>query len=165
VKMTKKIRKGPVYMPMDVLKIDSNQRYNTKLSDTQTSNMIKFAVTLPKERWAAVQHGVRLLNWPNDPYLRHYGLQVNLNASKVKARVLPSPQVHFGQGSKDAQLKPADMVAGRWRLDGLVKRLVLTYEYTDTYQTQVCREQQGPSDQGLGCLLSPGAGSCTSNAS
>jgi eukaryotic translation initiation factor 2C len=116
--MTKKIRKGPVYMPIDVLKIDANQRYNTKLSDTQTSNMIKFAVTLPKDRWAAVQHGVRLLNWPNDPYLRHYGLQVNSNAAKVKARVLPSPQVHFGPGSKEAQLNPRDMIQGRWRLDG-----------------------------------------------
>lgn len=77
VKMTKKIRGSPVYMPMDVLRIDANQRYNTKLSDTQTSNMIKFAVTLPKDRWAAVQQGVRLLNWANDPYLRHYGLQIS----------------------------------------------------------------------------------------
>jgi eukaryotic translation initiation factor 2C len=132
--MTKKIRKGPVYMPIDVLKIDANQRYNTKLSDTQTSNMIKFAVTLPKERWAAVQQGVRLLNWSNDPYLRHYGLQVNPNPSKVKARVLPSPQVHFGQGSKEAQLKPADMIAGRWRLDGYVRFCALTFGYTDTLQ-------------------------------
>ena len=116
VKMTKKIRKGPVYMPMDVLKIDPNQRYNTKLSDTQTSQMIRFAVTLPKERWTAVQNGVRLLNWANDPYLRHYGLQVNPNAAKVKARILPSPVVHFGVGSKEATIKPQDMIQGRWRL-------------------------------------------------
>jgi len=116
--MTKKIKGGAVYMPMDVLKIDANQRYNTKLSDVQTSNMIKFAVTLPKERWAAVMHGVKLLNWQNDPYLKHYQLQINQVPAKVKARVLPSPAVHFGAGSKEAQLKPADMVAGRWRLDG-----------------------------------------------
>jgi eukaryotic translation initiation factor 2C len=118
VKMTKKIRKEPVFMPMDVLKIDENQRYNTKLSDSQTSNMIKFAVTLPKERWAAVQAGANLLNWPKDPYLKHYGLKVNPTASKVKARVLPSPAVHFGAGSKEATIKPADMIQGRWRLDG-----------------------------------------------
>lgn len=77
VKMTKKIRGQNIYMPMDVLRIDANQRYNTKLSDVQTSNMIKFAVTLPKDRWAAVQQGVRLLNWENDKYLKHYGLQIN----------------------------------------------------------------------------------------
>ncbi|KAF1843981.1 eukaryotic translation initiation factor 2C 2 [Cucurbitaria berberidis CBS 394.84] len=118
VRMTKKIRKGPVYMPIDVLKIDTNQRYNIKLSDTQTSSMIKFAVTLPRDRWAAVQQGVRLLNWPSDPYLRHYGLQVSPNAAKVKARILPSPTVHFGAGSKEPTIKPQDLIAGRWRLDG-----------------------------------------------
>ena len=124
--MTKKIRKEPVYLPMDVLSIDANQRYNTKLSDTQTSAMIKFAVTLPKERWAAVGHGVKLLNWANDPYLRHYGLQVSATPAKVKAKVLPSPVVHFGAGSKEAQLKPQDMIQGRWRLDGPVSSR-LTY--------------------------------------
>ncbi|EMD96783.1 hypothetical protein COCC4DRAFT_142403 [Bipolaris maydis ATCC 48331] len=118
VKMTKKIRGQPVYMPIDVLKIDANQRYNTKLSDTQTSNMIKFAVTLPKERWAAVQHGIRLLDWANDPFLNHYGIKVNPNAAKAQGRVLPSPVVHFGPGSKEATIKPADMIQGRWRLDG-----------------------------------------------
>jgi eukaryotic translation initiation factor 2C len=117
VKMTKKIRGEPVYLPMDVLKIDANQRYNTKLSDVQTSNMIRFAVTLPKDRWAAVQHGVRMLDWENDPYLRHYGLKISPNPAKVKARILPSPTVHFGAGSKEAQLKPQDMIQGRWRLD------------------------------------------------
>jgi eukaryotic translation initiation factor 2C len=82
--MTKKIKGGAVYMPMDVLKIDANQRYNTKLSDTQTSNMIKFAVTLPKERWAAVEQGVRLLDWQNDPYLKHYGLKVRRRLSSSR---------------------------------------------------------------------------------
>ncbi|KAF1840871.1 uncharacterized protein K460DRAFT_410268 [Cucurbitaria berberidis CBS 394.84] len=53
--------------------INENQQYNVKLSETQTSQMIKFAVTLPKERWAAVQAGVRLPDWANDPYLNHYG--------------------------------------------------------------------------------------------
>lgn len=118
VRMTKKIRKEPVYMPMDVLKIDTNQRYNTKLNDRQTAEMIKFAVTLPSARWQAVQQGVRLLNWANDPYLKHYGLQVNPNPAKVKARILPSPTVHFGAGSGKggATIDPKDMMQGRWRL-------------------------------------------------
>ncbi|KAH9862201.1 hypothetical protein IAQ61_010404 [Plenodomus lingam] len=124
VRMTKKIRKEPVYMPIDVLRIDPNQRYNVKLSDTQTSNMIKFAVTLPKDRWAAVQHGVRLLDWANDPYLLHYGLKVNTEAARVKARVLPSPVVKFGAGSKEATINPKDMIQGRWRLDGVSLQLV-----------------------------------------
>ncbi|KAF2871011.1 eukaryotic translation initiation factor 2C 2 [Massariosphaeria phaeospora] len=118
VRMRKMIRGKKVYLPMDVLKIDGNQRYNSKLSDVQTSNMIKFAVTLPKERWAAVMQGVKLLNWSGDRYLSHYGLQINPTASKVKARILPSPAVHFAAGSQQPTIKPADLTAGRWRLDG-----------------------------------------------
>lgn len=47
VKMTKKIRGEPVYLPIDVLRIDVNQRYNTKLSDRQTSEMIKVCSLIP----------------------------------------------------------------------------------------------------------------------
>ncbi|KAF1950228.1 eukaryotic translation initiation factor 2C 2 [Byssothecium circinans] len=118
VKVTKKIRGNPVYLPLDWLRIDQNQRYNVKLSDQQTSQMIRFAVTLPKQRWEAVQAGVRLLDWPNDPYLNHYGLKISAAPAKVKARVLPSPAVHFGAGSREATIKPMDLIAGRWRLDG-----------------------------------------------
>lgn len=116
--MTKKIRGEACYLPMDVLKIETNQRYTPKLSDTQTSQMIRFAVTLPQQRWQAVQQGVKLLNWANDPYLRSYGLRVNPTASKVKARLLPPPTVHFNPNSKDSQIKPQDLLQGRWRLDG-----------------------------------------------
>ncbi len=118
VEVTKKIRGEPVYMPVDVLKIETNQRYNSKLSETQTSQMIKFAVTLPKDRWAAVQQGLKLLNWANDPFLHHYGLQMSTNPAKVKARILPSPTVQFGAGSKEATISPKDLIQGRWRLDG-----------------------------------------------
>ncbi|KAF2278534.1 Piwi-domain-containing protein [Westerdykella ornata] len=118
VKVTKKIRKNDVFLPMEYLKIDENQRYNTKLSDTQTSAMIKFAVTLPRDRMKAIEYGVRLLNWAQDPYLLHYGLKVSPTQSKVNARVLPSPAVGFGPISKPSTVEARDLVAGRWRLDG-----------------------------------------------
>ena len=117
VRMTKTIRGGAVYMPLDVLKIDENQRYNTKLDDKQTSQMINFAVTVPNVRWQAVMQGVHLLDWPNDQFLRHYGLQISTNPSKVKGRVLPPPTVQFGAG-KDAIVNPSDLVKGRWQLQG-----------------------------------------------
>ena len=118
VKMTKKIAGNPVYLPVDWLRIDENQRYNVKLDDQQTSQMIRFAVTVPRQRWEAVMAGVRLLNWSSDPYLNYYGLKISDQPAKVKARILPPPVVHFGQGSRDTTIKPQDLVAGRWRLDG-----------------------------------------------
>jgi eukaryotic translation initiation factor 2C len=120
VKMTKKIRGKAVYLPIDVLKIDPNQRYNTKLSDKQTSEMIKFAVTVPKDRWAAVMHGVQLLGWQQDKFLNHYGLHINPTPAKVKAVLLPPPKSCFGAKSKQATVDARDLLQGRWRLDGRV---------------------------------------------
>jgi eukaryotic translation initiation factor 2C len=62
--------------------------------------------------------GVGLLNWQNDPYLLHYGLKISNTPSKVKARVLPSPDVQFAAGSQKAKVDTKDLVQGRWRLDG-----------------------------------------------
>lgn len=117
VKVTKKIRGKPVYLPVDVLHIDANQRYNTKLSDHQTSNMIKFAVTLPTQRWAAVEEGVKLLSWPKDPYLEHYGLTISKEPAKVTGHLLPPPSLRFGGKTKDSTVSPRDLLQGRWRLD------------------------------------------------
>jgi len=114
-RMTKKIAGEAVHLPLDVLKIKDNQRYNTKLSDSQTSNMIKFAVTLPKERWAAVQKGVKMLDWAQDRYLQHYGIKISTQPTTVQARELPKPQLTFGG---NATVQERDLVQGRWRLDG-----------------------------------------------
>ncbi len=64
--------KGDVY-PMEVCRIAPDQRYVFKLDDRQTATMIKFAVTPPVERWAAVQHGIKMLDWPEDKFMRNYG--------------------------------------------------------------------------------------------
>lgn len=117
-RMTKKIRGGAVYIPLECLKIDGNQRYNAKLSDVQTSAMIKFAVTLPDVRRQAIENGVRLLDWGNDHNLKHYGIKVNPTPIRAKGRVLPPPQLTFGPPHKPARVEERDLVQGRWRLDG-----------------------------------------------
>ncbi|ORY12741.1 Piwi domain-domain-containing protein [Clohesyomyces aquaticus] len=117
VRMTKKIRGGPVYIPMEYLKIDTNQRYNSKLSERQTSEMIKFAVTLPAQRWQAVEAGVKLLDWPHDKYLNHYGIKISPTPSKVKARQLPYPVITFGGSGAAATVAASDCSYGRWKLE------------------------------------------------
>jgi eukaryotic translation initiation factor 2C len=63
-----------------------------KLSPFQ---MIKFAVTLPDERWKAINHGLGMLNWGADQYLKNYGLKISASPAQVKGRVLPTPEVAF----------------------------------------------------------------------
>jgi eukaryotic translation initiation factor 2C len=57
--------------------------------------MIKFAVTLPKERWEAVEHGMNMLNWERDPYLNNYGLKISSKRAEVKGRLLTAPEPTF----------------------------------------------------------------------
>jgi eukaryotic translation initiation factor 2C len=95
--------------------------------------MIRFAVTRPKERLESIRHGVGMLKWHEDPYLKHFGLQIDPNMTKVSqppaserslltpsqtaARVLPNPEVQFA----GAKLNPG--TSGRWDLRG--KKLLL----------------------------------------
>lgn len=109
VKMT---RGKNTILPMEVLQVKPNQRYMFKLDEKQTSNMIKFAVTPPNERWAAIQQGLGMLDWHNDPVLKVFGLRINPDKTIVSARLLTAPKVQFGQGVATPG------TSGRWDLKG-----------------------------------------------
>ncbi|OQO08033.1 hypothetical protein B0A48_06826 [Cryoendolithus antarcticus] len=109
VKMTR--GKNTIF-PMELCIVKENQRYPFKCDEKQTSEMIKFAVTPPAQRWAAIDHGLKMLDWSNDPVLKHFGLRVNPTKTVVDGRVLTAPVVKYGAG--DA--KPG--TSGRWDLKG-----------------------------------------------
>ncbi|TID14019.1 Piwi-domain-containing protein [Venturia nashicola] len=102
------------YAPIETLLIPQNQRYRLKLDEKQTSGMIKFAVTLPAERWSHIQQGVNMLSWSTDPYLKNYGLKISPTRAEVKGRILPTPEPTFANGKIDARTASS----GRWRIDG-----------------------------------------------
>ena len=108
VQMTKK---GVVY-PMEVLQVVSAQKYNFKLDELQTANMIKFAVSRPDVRRKAIHEGQGWLNWQNDRCLAHFGMKISPNMTRTKARLLPNPKIKFGSGMIDPGTQ------GRWDLRG-----------------------------------------------
>ena len=108
VKTTKK----DVVVPMEFLKIKPNQRCVYKLNEHQTSNMIKFAVTPPDQRWGDICTGLEMLKWDRDPYLKHFDLKIDGKPAEVKAHVLPNPKVQFANGPHNPG------TAGRWDLRG-----------------------------------------------
>ena len=103
---------GSVVIPMELLRVKENQRYPFKCDERQTSNMIKFAVTPPAERWKAVEHGLRMLSWNTDANLQKYGLKITTNKTIVDARVLTAPKVQYGTGVANPG------TSGRWDLKG-----------------------------------------------
>lgn len=74
--------------------------------------MIKFAVSRPQERREAIEKGLTMLDWKNDPFLSNYGLKIDPNMIKTEARILNPPEVQY----KGAIAKPG--FSGRWDLRG-----------------------------------------------
>ncbi|KAK8017428.1 hypothetical protein PG993_013754, partial [Apiospora rasikravindrae] len=98
--------------PMEACRLQPFQRYTYKLDPEQTSKMIKFAVTRPIQRSAAIKNCVTGLHWESDPYFKQYGLQIAQQMLITPARLLQNPEVHFA-GSK---INPG--MTGRWDLRG-----------------------------------------------
>jgi len=113
IRMTKKMRGEPIYFPMEFLQVQPNQRYGTKCSETQTANMIKFAVSPPARRADAINQGKSWLNWGGDKFINNYGLKIDNNQMVTQARILPPPGIRFGKGKIE---QPG--TKGRWDLRG-----------------------------------------------
>jgi len=101
-----------VALPFELCTVKKDQRYGLKLDERQTAKMISFAVTLPPQRWQATENGKKMLNWENDVYLKNYGLVMDAQPTKVKAKVLPNPKVQFASDAANPG------VTGRWDLRG-----------------------------------------------
>ncbi|KAA6409085.1 MAG: eukaryotic translation initiation factor 2c [Lasallia pustulata] len=131
------MKKG-VLLPMEVLVVAPAQRYPYKLNETQTSNMIRFAVTKPSERLTAIEKGLKMLDWENDPAFKHYGLKIQGSMLKTNARLLTNPQVEFGSQNT---VNPG--VSGRWDLKG--RRFLIPGASTDRPLRSwgVCRMNNG----------------------
>ncbi|RDA87368.1 hypothetical protein CP532_6980 [Ophiocordyceps camponoti-leonardi (nom. inval.)] len=100
------------YVPMEFAVLQPMQRYPFKLNPDQTANMIKFAVTRPRERRADIERGVASLRFGQDPYLKEYGVTFESAFAKTEAKLLAPPRVDFSQGNVDPKF------SGRWDLRG-----------------------------------------------
>lgn len=106
VEMTKK----NVKYPLELLHLVPGNKYNAKLDESQTANMIKFAVSPPSVRLQAINEGKSWLSWGQDRYLSHYGLKIDPTPIASNARVLPAPGVRFGNKIEQPGTR------GRWDL-------------------------------------------------
>lgn len=75
--------------------------------------MIKFAVSRPQARREAINKGLVMLDWQQDPFLNNYGLKIDPNMLKTEARILPPPEIAYAKGGI---AKPG--FSGRWDLRG-----------------------------------------------
>ncbi|KAL8688577.1 MAG: hypothetical protein Q9218_005546 [Villophora microphyllina] len=104
--------KKRVVFPMELCNMIPGQRYPYKLNEGQTRNMIKFAATKPDVRQNGILAGTKMLNWGDDPYLKHYKLKIEAAPIVTAARLLDPPVIQMNRDT----IKPG--TRGSWDLRG-----------------------------------------------
>ncbi|XP_050315096.1 protein argonaute-2 isoform X3 [Anthonomus grandis grandis] len=84
------------YLPLEVCNIVAGQRCIKKLTDMQTSTMIKATARSAPDREREINNLVRRADFNNDEYVQEFGLTISTSMMEVRGRVLPAPKLQYG---------------------------------------------------------------------
>ncbi|XP_029634731.1 protein argonaute-2-like [Octopus sinensis] len=88
------------YLPLEVCNIVGGQRCIKKLTEMQTSTMIKETARSAPNRERDINSLVSKANFSEDPYLQQFGVQVNPKMVEVEGRVIDAPKIQYGGRTK-----------------------------------------------------------------
>ncbi|KAF7632951.1 hypothetical protein Mgra_00007654 [Meloidogyne graminicola] len=92
------------YLPLEVCEIVSGQRCIKKLSDIQTSTMIKVTARNAPDREKEISALVKRADFVHDPFAQEFGISITPNMTEVKGRVLSAPKLLYGGRNKATAL-------------------------------------------------------------
>lgn len=101
-----------VIFPLEILFVRHLQRWPHKLDERMTADMIKWTAVKPTGRLEAILNCHKILDHAKDPNLVNYGMKIGSSMIKTKARLLPNPEIQFGN------VKHNPGTTGRWDLRG-----------------------------------------------
>lgn len=101
-------------VPMELCSLVQGQLSRRKLTDRQTTEMIRHSVIAPVERKRRILKAVQDMQLDRDPYATNYGVRIASDQmTQMMTRVMPAPTLQYGQG------KTVVPVNGGWNLRGL----------------------------------------------
>ncbi|XP_060077961.1 protein argonaute-2-like isoform X3 [Ylistrum balloti] len=103
------------YLPLEVCNVVGGQRCIKKLTDMQTSTMIKATARSAPDREKEINNLVRKANFNADPYLQMFGISIQTQMAEVQGRVLMPPKIQYGGRQTKAQAVPNQ---GVWDMRG-----------------------------------------------
>ncbi|XP_039253846.2 protein argonaute-2-like [Styela clava] len=105
------------YLPIEVCNIVAGQRCIKKLTDIQTSTMIKATARSAPDRENEIANLVKKAQFNRDPYVKEFGIQVIDEMTEVRGRVLPPPKIQYG-GDQFENRMQATPNQGVWDMRG-----------------------------------------------
>lgn len=106
------------YLPIEVCNVVPGQRCIKKLTDSQTSTMIKATARSAPDREREITDLVSNAGFNNDPYVREFGIEVIDVMTEVRGRVLPAPRLQYGGVNRTQLQVQAIPNQGVWDMRG-----------------------------------------------
>jgi hypothetical protein len=101
--------------PMECLAVEPNQLFLDSLNAIQTTKMIEGTRQTPQFSRVDILRAVKkTIEYPKNEYMKSFGMKVDLNMMKIKARILPAPKVLLSRNDVKVSL-----VEGCWTMMGL----------------------------------------------
>ncbi|KAG7278782.1 hypothetical protein CRUP_019088 [Coryphaenoides rupestris] len=97
------------YLPLEVCNIVAGQRCIKKLTDNQTSTMIKATARSAPDRQEEISRLVRSANYEADPFVQEFQFRVRDEMAQVTGRVLPAPMLQYGGRVSAEHFMPQQM--------------------------------------------------------
>ncbi|KAG8735364.1 hypothetical protein FRC10_010683 [Ceratobasidium sp. 414] len=102
-----------VPFPIELCRIIPGQLMRKQLPHQLTSSVLSFSTKVPDQRLNSIVAGHSVLQYGQSGYMHEFGMTVSQTPESCLARVLPTPALNYGAGSKRKQIKPAN---GSWNL-------------------------------------------------
>ncbi|KAL3320560.1 argonaute 1 [Cichlidogyrus casuarinus] len=102
------------YLPLEVCCMVPGQRCIKKLTDLQTSTMIKATARSAPLREQEINNLVKKANFNSDQHLQAFHISVNPKMARIPGRVIQAPKIQYG-GRNRAQATPQQ---GVWDMRG-----------------------------------------------
>ncbi|XP_067127263.1 LOW QUALITY PROTEIN: protein argonaute-4-like [Centruroides vittatus] len=87
--------KKAVYLPMEVCNVVEGQHYNKKLTEKQSSDLIRYTACHPADRFNYIRQSVHALIRDFEPFWREFGIRVSPYPVLFTGRVLNPPQITY----------------------------------------------------------------------
>ncbi|KAF8958525.1 argonaute-like protein [Flammula alnicola] len=100
-------------IPLELCEVPPGQIMRKQIPADKTNDMVEFSKLRPSERLASIRAGLEVLQYGQSPYIREFGMDITQTPISVKSRVLPTPALRYGQGSRESTIKPAN---GQWNM-------------------------------------------------
>ncbi|KAF9441655.1 Piwi-domain-containing protein [Macrolepiota fuliginosa MF-IS2] len=106
---------GGALVPLELCQVPPGQIMRKQLPSDKTKAMVEFSTQKPHERFQSIRNGAQQLAYGQSDYIREFGMNINTAGGlmQVQARVLPTPVLQYGAGSREVTVMPK---FGAWNM-------------------------------------------------